>query len=155
MADGLLRTGALITGCVLLGLGAQDSYFICERGMTQNPLRASVTTDKAEIAPGEAITFTLRVENASADTVTLEFVTSQRYDFVVRSATQDTVWRWGSERGFMQVLGEERLAPGGVIDYHERCDAQFAPGRYTVTGLVAARNAPLLATAEFTVVEEP
>jgi hypothetical protein len=119
----------------------------------QGGLRASVSTDRGEVAAGGVITFTLLVENGSSEAVTLEFRTSQRYEFLVTSAAQDTVWRWGEGRGFMQVLGQEELGPGKVLTYREQFEARLAPGRYVVTGLLVARNRLLQATAEFVVVE--
>jgi hypothetical protein len=152
MTDRFTRVAVLVAAVAVLGLGPAGFRNHGHR-MGQETIRASVSTDPSEVAAGGAMTFTLRVENGSPDTVTFEFMTSQRYEFLVTSATQDTVWRWGEGRGSMQVLGQERLAPGQVLTYREALDARLVPGRYTVTGVLAARNRPLQATAEFTVVE--
>ena len=58
-----------------------------------------------------------------------------------------------SHDGGRLLGGQERLEPGEVLTYGERLDAQLAPGRYTVTGLLVARSGLLQATAEFAVVE--
>ncbi|NIW35395.1 MAG: hypothetical protein GWN32_02195, partial [Gemmatimonadetes bacterium] len=72
------------------------------------------------------------VENASDGPVSLEFMTGQRYDFVIADAAGEAVWRWGAGRGFVQMLGEEQLQPGSTLTYRETYTGQLAPGAYIV-----------------------
>lgn len=118
--------------------------------MTQGGMGVSLTVAPAQVASGDTLEITLAVENESADTVSLEFRTSQRYDFLIMDEGGSVVWRWGAGRGFAQVLGSEVLAPGQVLSYSERYEIQLLPGRYTVTGVLAAPDLPLEAAAEFT-----
>ncbi|MFC5365789.1 BsuPI-related putative proteinase inhibitor [Salinirubrum litoreum] len=62
--------------------------------------------------------FTLTVTNEGDDPVSLTFSDSQRFDFVVRAAEDDTErWRWSDGQMFAQMLGSEELAPGESVAY--------------------------------------
>lgn len=103
-------------------------------------LKIDVTTDKTEYAKGEPITLSLRVENVSSEPVTLRFASGQRYDFSITDRAGKVAWRWSAGRGFIQMLGQERLEPGDALSYEERYDGELAPGSYTVAGALVASN---------------
>lgn len=107
-----------------------------------------VTTDRATYRPGDTLMVTLTLTNAGPDTARWRFSTGQRYDVAILAADGAPVWRWGAERMFMQMLGEEWLAPGDSLVYREPAPAPSGPGRYTVEGRIPALDAPLAARVE-------
>ena len=111
----------------------------------------SIATDKEEYAAGEAIDITLTVTNGTDQAVTLEFMSGQRYDLIIRTAENQEVWRWGLTRGFIQMLGSEQLAPGAQKVYNHEFTGDLSPGAYTIVGVLASRNYPLEARSRFTV----
>ena len=110
-----------------------------------------IETDKREYAPGDTIAVTLTVVNASDQSVSLEFMSGQRYDLMIRTAENRDVWRWGLTRGFPQVLGSMSLDPGARKDYTEVLNEDLSPGTYTLVGVLTSRNYPLEASVGFTV----
>ena len=97
-------------------------------------IEVAVRTDKTEYTVGEPVRLTLVVTNRGDSTVTLPFSSGQRYDFVVLSATGDTLWRWSADMSFIQMLGEEQLEPGERLEFAEEFQETVPPGRYTVRG---------------------
>ncbi len=150
----LARAGGLVWGIllilllILLAAGCNSSD--TEDSMTQGGMSVAVTVAPAEVGAGDTLEITLTVENTGADTVGLDFRTAQRYDFVITDESGSMVWRWGAGQGFAQVLGTEILEPGGALTFSELYEVQLPPGRYTVTGVLAAPESPLEAAAQFT-----
>ncbi|MDH3498266.1 MAG: BsuPI-related putative proteinase inhibitor [Gemmatimonadota bacterium] len=116
-----------------------------------NPIEVAVATDRPSYAPGSAVTVTLTVRNRGEAVTTLPFASGQRYDFEVRDATGAIVWHWGEGMGFIQMLGEESLRPGDSLRYDARARAPAAPGRYTLAGVLTARDRARRATTTFLV----
>lgn len=100
-----------------------------------------LSTNKRRYAPGETIAADLSASSASG-AVTLLFTSGQRYDFVLTDGAGTEVWRWSAGRGFVQMLGEETLAPGRPLLFRERFAAPLAPGQYRLVGLVTATVGP-------------
>ena len=115
-------------------------------------LRVTLATDKPAYAPGEPLTFTLRVINDSPRPIRLSFRTAQRFDFVVEDKQDREVWRWSAGRLFAQVLGHETLGPsGGEFVARATAEGRFPPGVYTVKGIIPALEGGLAASASITV----
>ena len=111
-------------------------------------LRAS----KAVYAEGEPVDLTLQVVNRGPRPVTLKFRDSQRYDFLIRNAQGQEVWRWSANQMFAQMLGQETLSPdGGNLTYRVVARATLRRGSYTVMGVVPAMDAQLSARLEVTI----
>jgi hypothetical protein len=129
--------------------------FACAGGVTPRPpertVDVAVRTDRAEYAAGEPIGLTLTVTNQGEAPVVFAFSSGQRYDFVVLSASGDTVWQWSAGMGFVQMLGGERVEPGAALEYREEFRGALTPGAYTVLGTLTARPTPLDAEATFRV----
>ena len=128
--------------------------------MTTPPgLAATLTLDRVRCAPNETVAAELRVVNGGAEPAVAGFGSGLRCDFVVEPAGGSggggggpALWRWSDGRAFIQMLGEETLAPGGgALVYRARVPAPAAPGRYRVTGTLASYDHPLAASAELTV----
>lgn len=54
----------------------------------------------------------LRIFNDTQIPITLNFTTSQRFDFSIYDSSGAEVWRWSADRYFLQVLGQLTLNPG-------------------------------------------
>lgn len=108
--------------------------------MTPDSLEVTLTTSQTVYAAGGPVDLALKITNRGSDPVTLQFSTSQRYDFLVLDAADDTVWRWSADKMFMQVLGQEQLGPGESRDFREHVAVALPPGEYAAVGRVTARR---------------
>jgi hypothetical protein len=98
---------------------------------------------------GDTVQFGLHVTNTSADPVVAEFTSGQRYDFVVRTAAGEVVWRWSDEMGFTQALGTETVESGGWLQYRESWAAGGRSGRYIAEARLVSSNRPIELRMEF------
>lgn len=115
-------------------------------------LKVTLATDKPAYAPGEPITFTLRVVNGTPKPVRLSFRTAQRFDLVVEDAQGREVWRWSAGRLFTQVLGAETLDPsGGEFVAQAITEGKFPSGIYTAKGTIPAMEGALSASTTVTI----
>ena len=119
--------------------------------MSDAHVMITVTTDKSTYAPGEPISLALDVTNQDDTVITFEFASGQRHDFEITSEAGKLLWRWSADKGFIQVLGEEQLAPGDTLTYQERFEGPLSSGTYAVVGALVSTNFPLLARAAITV----
>jgi hypothetical protein len=111
-----------------------------------------LTASKAVYAEGEPVELTLQVVNRGPRPVTLQFRDSQRYDFLIRNAQGQEVWRWSANQMFAQMLGQETLSPdGGNLTYRVVARATLRRGSYTVMGVVPAIDAQMSALLEVTI----
>jgi len=114
-------------------------------------LEVTVTTDRAVYSAGEPVRGRITVVNGSGATVRLRFSSSQRFDFVVRNAAEEDVWKWSAFRFFTQALGVEEIPAGESLSYEAVLAGDLVPGTYSVLGSLVARETPLQASATFTV----
>ena len=136
----------LAPGAALVGISCRN-----DAGMTGPQVEVSVTTDKTEYARGEPVVIQLQVTNHTDESLTFNFTSGQRYDFLIQNEAGETVWRWSADKGFIQVLGEDVLAVGDILTYSESFGGELAAGSYTIVGQLVARNRPLSANADITV----
>lgn len=107
-------------------------------------LAVRVLTDSVELS--------LRVSNGGESAVTLEFATSQRYDFVVRSEAGEELWRWSADRMFAEMLGREELSAGGTVEYREVWEPGGRTGRFLAEGRLVTLSEPVSLETEFELV---
>jgi len=104
-------------------------------------LGADITLNEGSYAIGEPIVMTLTVISKADRTITLNFPTAQRYDFIVKKGKR-TVWRWSASRMFAQVAGKYEIAPGDTLSYQHTWDQTTSDGTkpelgaYTIEGLL-------------------
>jgi hypothetical protein len=98
---------------------------------------------------GDTVTFVLQVANGSPSPVELDFASGQRYDFIVRNTAGAEVWRWSADQGFVQMLGTETLAAGGVLEYEAQWLATGRQGEYEAVGVLASTNHAIELTTPF------
>lgn len=141
----------LLAGSGIASLGARDRSRVTQAMMPQDSLTVTVRADRPGYARGEAMRFVVEAVNPSPDSVTLEFSSAQRYDFVLRSAAGDTVWQWSADRAFAQVMGAEPVAPRGALRYQERFAGPLPAGSYQLIGRITAIGRRLQATTTIVV----
>lgn len=91
----------------------------------------------------DTVMLEIHVTNVTSGPVSLEFTSSQRYDFEVASASGESVWRWSAARSFAQVLGSEDLQAGESRRYVETWHGGGHEGDFVATGWVVSTNYPV------------
>lgn len=115
-----------------------------------NPdLLLSVVTDKEVYQSGEPVRMKVQIANESDEAITLQFSSGQRYEFTIQNDRDREIWRWSEDRGFIQMLGEERLASRGALVYRAEFHGRLEPGSYRVTGTLTLLDQPLSASVHF------
>ncbi len=109
-------------------------------GIPGNQIEIAVATDKESYTSGEPIELHLDITNQTGELATFEFSNGQRFDFVIQDEAGASVWRWSADKAFIQVLGEEQLAPGESLTYEVRFEGSLAAGTYGVVGMLVATN---------------
>ena len=94
------------------------------------------------------VDFVLHVTNTSARPVTLEFPTSQRYDFIVQDGSAE-VWRWSGGQMFSQLVSQETLKAGETRDFSAKWDSETRSGRFSVLARLTASNRSIEQRADF------
>lgn len=117
----------------LLSTNGCDLFF----GSPKSPLELSVTVER-EATQAKLM---LSVRNISTRPVTLEFNTSQRFDFLAYEAgTQRLYWRWSFGKAFLMVLGRETFMPGIPVVYEAEMPYEgLPPTRYEIIGTVTSQ----------------
>jgi hypothetical protein len=114
-------------------------------------IEITVSTDAPTYGIGAPIDVAISLVNRAAHPASLRFSDGQRYDFLILDAGGDVIWRWSAEKFFIQMLGEEQLAPGETRSFRERFEGRLEPGTYAVVGRLVALARPLEARTTFTV----
>ncbi|MGQ0561146.1 MAG: BsuPI-related putative proteinase inhibitor [Gemmatimonadota bacterium] len=116
----------------------------------------SATSDVSEIPISlevdvgrDSVRFALHLTNAGTQPLVLEFNTSQRYDFEVRTPAGAKVWQWSADQMFGQALGSETIPAGASRVYRASWAPQGRTGAFVAVGRVVARNQPIEQRAEF------
>lgn len=78
--------------------------------------------------------FTLTATNNSDNEVTLQFPTSQQYDFIVKSGDGRIVWQWSNGKMFAEVLTALVLTPSEEKVFIE--EYSLPPGSYSAQGVL-------------------
>ena len=74
--------------------------------------------------------FVYTVKNQTEKEVTLEFTSSQRYDYAVKNDKGETLYLYSSAAAFLQVLGTETMVQGEELSY----TFEIPPGGYEGEG---------------------
>lgn len=100
-------------------------------------------------ATPDSVEFAFTVENATPETVDLEFRSGLVADFAVFDDGEE-VWRFSDGKMFTQALQSETLAPGETFTYPAKWE-EPVPGEYEVIATLQTRNTGVEAHASFTV----
>jgi len=106
-------------------------------------------SEGGSVPSGEPVQMTLRVINCSEQELERTYAGEQAYDFVVRTAGGDTVWRWSDGQEFSTEGSTVIFDPGQELTYETSwaqvdSDGQaVASGEYDVIGESLACDASL------------
>ncbi|MEW8969894.1 MAG: BsuPI-related putative proteinase inhibitor [Mesobacillus sp.] len=106
----IVLMGLLVTGC---GNGNQVSNNDEDQG------GAGIVAGEmaASLAEENPLIFQYEVKNQTEKEVTLEFTSSQRYDYSVKTKDGKEVFLFSSVASFLQALGEEKVKQGEAMSY--------------------------------------
>lgn len=99
---------------------------------------------------GRRVGFTLVVENASHDPVSVTFRDSGGADFAVLTAGGEEVWRWSDGHMFAQALRPATFAPGESATFEAEWPDPRS-GDYTAVGELRLRETEVRAETPFSV----
>lgn len=84
-----------------------------------------------EISP---LTFQYKVNNESEKDITLDFTSSQRFDYSIKNPKGEEIFLFSSVSSFLQVIGKEVLHPKENLVYDiDVSDVGLSKGTYTLT----------------------
>ncbi|GAM15720.1 BsuPI-related putative proteinase inhibitor [Mesobacillus selenatarsenatis] len=106
----ILLLGLLMTGCGTGNQVSNNSENKGGAGIVAGEIAASLTEESPLI-------FQYEVKNQTEEEVTLEFTSSQRYDYSVKTKDGKEVFLFSSVASFLQALGEEKLKQGESLTY--------------------------------------
>ena len=81
-------------------------------------IRYEIAVHRHFYAPTDTVLVRYRVTNADRDLVTLEFSSTQQYDFVLRGESGD-LWRWSEGKGFGESMQLVSLEQGRSLTFKE------------------------------------
>ena len=140
-AEAMLVAGLVLAGCA------------GSAGERANGADEAMTGDVAATVEvklqGDSVRMHLHVTNRGSTPLAFTFPTSQRYDFAVRDASGETIWRWSDGMAFMQAISRATLAPGETWEF----EAAWAPGNragvHEVVGRITAQEHGVQQSASF------
>lgn len=139
--EGRLRHGLKVIA-TLLALGCAPALETGEPTVLAGTLTVEFEADSAWL--------TLHVTNPTEVPVQLTYPTAQRSDFEVRTPAGERVWVWSADRGFAQVVTEERLAAGETVR-HRVALPSLPAGDYVAVGRLTSSSERLELSTPFQV----
>jgi len=85
------------------------------------------TADTFNPGEDETINMTLSIKNDSTSAKTLNFSSGYQYDFVIKDETQTEIWRWSTDRPFIQALTSINLGPTDIQTVTYAWDQNITP----------------------------
>lgn len=157
----LILLGILLTGC---GTGNSDGAAGDE--VTTGSGNGEPTEGTDESSEGEEnggivagdlepnimedgdLVFQYSVKNQKEEKITLEFSSSQRFDFAVETKEGEQIFLYSSVAMFLQAVGEEELQPGEelvyAIDIKEfQLDQDLEAGEYVLRAWLTPMDGPV------------
>lgn len=138
--EGMLVATLAVAACAGAGEQATREGMAVERDL--------VGTVEVKVSPS-SVRLVLHVTNTGEAPLELHFSTSQRYDFIVETATGEEVWRWSNDMAFMQALSQDTLPAGGSWAMDAVWDPGDRSGEYVATGVLTAREHELRQSTAF------
>lgn len=108
----------------------------------------TLVTDKTVYAPGEPILITFTVLNTTKQDVKFEHVSSQLYDFVIRSAEGQEMARWSLGKAVLPLKEPVTLAAEKKFEWKtfwkqiDQSDDPVDPGRYEIIAIHSTKTNP-------------
>ena len=109
---------------------------------TVTTLQLDVSFDA--LRDGAGVALRLRVANPTAQAVTFDFASGQRYDFAAMSPAGEILWRWSADKAFPMAFGSVTLQPGASLQYDERWDPDGVTGEVVLEAALTSLNLPIV-----------
>lgn len=91
-----------------------------------------------EVSP---LLFQYHVINETEKDITLDFTSSQRFDYSIKNTDGEVVFLFSSVTSFLQVIGKEVLSQGNQLSYDINVkDVELSKGKYTLTAWMTPRT---------------
>ena len=117
----------------------------------ERDLSLAVSAGDKTFKTRESIPLELVVRYRGKNPLTLNFSTSQRYDFQIEKEGK-ILWRWSQGRMFAQVVGQFDLSPElPEVRYRALFQGRLPPGQYKARGLLTTQSRPLSAATHITI----
>ncbi|WP_226678550.1 BsuPI-related putative proteinase inhibitor [Mesobacillus jeotgali] len=110
----VLLLGLLVTGCGTGNKVTNDNQDDGKNGGGAGIVAGEMAASLTEESP---LIFQYEVKNQTEEEVTLEFTSSQRYDYSVKTKDGKEVFLFSSVASFLQALGEETVKQGESLTY--------------------------------------
>ena len=134
-------TLALLLGCSSAPPSDETRTDVIPSDETRTDVIANDLVTSLEVRiERDTVGFVLHLTNQGTQPVVLEFNSAQRYDFEVRTAAGETVWRWSDDMNFAQMLGTETVPAGASREYRESWAPGNRSGAFVAIGRVVASN---------------
>lgn len=128
---------------LLLSIGIIHSF----AGEDEKTLSLSLTTSKSIYTTGEPVKVTLTVTNITRHPVTLSFVSSKQYDFIIKQGDNE-IWRWSDGKMFAMALTSLTFGPQESRNFQVTWDQtdhaghKIPSGFYEAVGMFEVMNNP-------------
>lgn len=146
----VLLLGILLAGC---GTGEKPVFNQEDKGTNGEGSGIVAGEMLPSLTEKSALVFQYEVKNQTEEEVTLEFTSSQRFDYSVETKAGEEVFLFSSVASFLQVLGEETVKQGEALTYEIKLhDLELEPGQYVLKAWMTPQDGPRFeVTKEFTV----
>lgn len=125
----VILIGILLTGC---GTGVNNE----SNGSNGNTNGSGMVSGEgsSSIVEKNSFQYEYIVKNETEEVVKLEFTSSQRFDYSVRTKDGKEIFLFSSIAAFLQALGEEELKPGEELIYEiDLTDLNLDKGEYILS----------------------
>lgn len=127
---------------ILGGFGAErEAEPVVSSGKEEenmDTVQGEVVSMLYEVSP---LLFQYHVKNESGKEITLDFTSSQRFDYSIVNSNGEEVFLFSSVSSFLQVVGKEVLARGDQLTYDINVkDVELSKGKYTLNAWMTPRT---------------
>lgn len=130
----VLLMGLLVTGCGTENQVSNNDQDQGGAGIVAGEMAASLTEESPLI-------FQYEVKNQTEEEVVLEFTSSQRYDYSVKTKDGKEVFLFSSVASFLQALGEETVKQGESLTYDiDLHELNLEKGDYILTAWMTPKD---------------
>ncbi|MEH7443047.1 BsuPI-related putative proteinase inhibitor [Bacillus sp. JJ1122] len=136
----LLLLGILVSGCGTENKVANDEPVNGTGGGGHGIVAGEVAASLTQQSP---LVFQYEVKNQTEQEVTLEFTSSQRYDYSVKNKDGEEIFLFSSTAAFLQALGEVTIKQGETLSYViDLKKLSLEKGKYTLTVWMTPAGGP-------------
>lgn len=152
--EAFIRIAGLAEGVMITKLQVTEG----DRRKLDLPMElvSSIQTDKTEYARGQTVNIRMKVQNTGKHSIALPLSTVRQYDFIVRDAGGQTLWRWSDSRAFIPMLSSmifaRREEKTFTVQWNPTEEGIMpGPGTYHISGVLATEPPYPIGTVKITI----